>query len=81
MCRKYFIILPAFYLILWLMKSSKSFEKIAFFENMTAGFLLWSQNLLRYFTPETISGMEKIDFHKYFPMIVIDPTAMSLDDS
>ena len=48
---------------------------------MTAGFLLWSQNLLRYFTPETISGMEKIDFHKYFPMIVIDPTAMSLDDS
>ena len=27
--RKYLILLPAFYLIIWLMKSSKSFEKIA----------------------------------------------------
>ena len=27
--RKYFILLPAFYLIMWLMKSPKSFEKIA----------------------------------------------------
>ena len=42
-----------FYLVMLLMKSLKSFEKIArYFKNMTAGFLPRCQNLLRYFTPK-----------------------------
>jgi hypothetical protein len=41
-----FISLPAFYLIMWLMTSSKNFEK------MTTGFVLRCQNLLRWNTPE-----------------------------
>ena len=41
-----FILLPAFFLIIWVMKSPKNFEKNSHFENMTAGFLLRSQNTL-----------------------------------
>ena len=37
--RKYFISLPAFYLIIWLMKSPKSFEKIAIFSKFFGNFM------------------------------------------
>ena len=45
--RKMFYFLPAFYLIKWLMKSPKTFEKIAILKKMTADFLLRCQNSLR----------------------------------
>ena len=44
---KYFISFPAFYLIIWLMKSQQNFEKYIHFGYMTAGFLPRCQNLLR----------------------------------
>ena len=45
--RKYFISSSAYSLIMWLVRSSKNFEKNINFENMTADFLLRSQNSLR----------------------------------
>jgi hypothetical protein len=49
-----FIFLPAFYLIIWLMTSPKNFETNIHFENMTAGFLLRCQNLLRQIPPKVM---------------------------
>ena len=47
-----FYSLSAFYLIMWLMKASKNFEKKNVFENMRAGFHLRCQKSPRFFTPE-----------------------------
>ena len=52
------------------MKSPKSFEKIAILEiwqvsKLTSAFYPWN---------DAFSSMEKIDFHKYIPVIVTDLT-------
>ena len=44
---KWFYFLPAFYLIMCLMKVKKNFEKNSHFENTRAGFVLRYQNSLR----------------------------------
>ena len=72
--KKFFILLPAFYILMCLMKSS-FFFKSSHFEIMRVGFPLGCQNSLQWNTPETdaFSGM-----HFLAPLIVIVLTKCSL---
>ena len=58
-----FISLPAFHLIMCLMKAPKDFLKIVIFQNMTACFLLGCQNSL---------CIKKIDCNQYYD-VAFDP--------
>ena len=69
----FFIFLPAFYLIIWPLTSSMNFERNSHFENMTAGFLLRCQNLLRYFTPEMMH------FQAWKKMILTNNNVITFD--
>ena len=64
---------------MWLMKLPKNFEKLAI---LKIGELVSFWGFKTYFgilpLKWYILGMEKIDFHKYFPVIVIDLTKYSL---
>ena len=68
------LFLPAYSLIIYVMRSPKNFEKNSHFENMTPGFLHRWQNSLRQNCPEicnAFSGMTKIVFYQYGYVIAI----------
>ena len=73
--RKYFISLPAFYLIIWLMKSPKNFEKTSILKIWQ---LVFFRCVKTHFGEIPLkSGMTKIDFHQYCPITFISLTKCS----
>ena len=76
--RKYFISLPAFYLIIWHMKSPNNFKKQPFWKY--DGWFSSEESKptsVKYPWNHTFSGMTKIDFHQYCPTIFISLTKCS----
>ena len=62
---KCLILLPAFYLIMWLMKSPKSSEKIAILEIWQLVSFLGVKTYFGILTPiDAFSGMEKIKYQE-----------------